>query len=138
MSDAVKAGLALLSATFRAELDAWQVRAYQRALKGVPADVLLVAADRLIDQAASGRKFFPLPTAPDWKGACAVILEERRRAAFLMGLEGCDHSSQFEEFTDKYGVIRMRRCACYQRGQALMAAVGALALPSYTEPENTD
>lgn len=135
-SGPVEAGLALLTSTFRAELDSYQVRAYQRALKGLPADVVLPACDRLIDEAAAGRQFFPMPTAPQWKEACAKIIEAKRKEAFRLGTAGCEHPSFMEEYQDERGVSWTRRCACYQRGKLAMAAVGEpLALPSWTEPE---
>jgi len=127
----IEAGLALLMATFRAELDTYQVRAYQRALQDLPADVVLPACDHLIDQAAAGRKFYPLPTAPEWKQACAVIIDGKRQAAFRLGLGGCDHPSFMESYQDENGVEWTRRCQCYLRGKQLMAAAGKpLALPA--------
>ena len=135
----IEAGLALLMATFRSELDSYQVRAYQRALKDLPADVVLPACDRLIDEAAAGRKFFPMPTAPEWKQACAVVIEFKRREAFKLGTAGCDHPSFMESYKDEHGVEWTRRCQCYQRGKQLMAAAGqSLALPAWNEPEQVE
>jgi hypothetical protein len=135
----VEAGLALLVSTFRAEIDSYQVRAYKRALVGLDAETVLAAADRLIDQAANGRKFYPLPTAPEWKQACAVVIEGKRQAAFRLGIGGCDHPAFMEEYQDERGITWTRRCACYQRGKQLMEAAGQpLALPSYTEPERAE
>ncbi|MFN0314759.1 MAG: hypothetical protein ACKVQA_06965 [Burkholderiales bacterium] len=137
-SGPIEAGLALLMSTFRAELDSYQVRAYQRALKGLSADVVLPACDRLIDEAAAGRKFFPMPTAPQWKEACSKVIEAQRKEAFRLGTVGCEHPSFLEEYQDDKGVWWTRRCACYQRGKQLMEAAGQpLALPSWTEPENS-
>jgi hypothetical protein len=131
----VEAGLALLMATFRAELDTYQVRAYQRALQDVPADVVLLACDHLIDQAAAGRKFYPTPTAPEWKQACAVVIETKRRKAFRLGTSGCEHPSFMESYKDDAGVQWTRRCECYKLGKQLMEAAGVtLALPAWNEP----
>lgn len=132
----VEAGLALLMATFRAELDTYQVRAYKRALQDLPADVVLPACDHLIDQAASGRKFYPMPSAPEWKQACAVVVQAKRRQAFKIGTAGCEHPSFMESYRDDQGVEWTRRCECYKRGKALAAAAGEpLALPAWTDSE---
>lgn len=128
--------LALLSSTFGGELDSYQVRAYDRALVGLPADVLLEAADSLIDAAAGGRKFYPMPTAPDVKGAAAEVIGRRRRAAFARAVSGCDHPRQFEPVIDREGVTRYQRCGCWKRGQLAMEAAGQpLALPAHEEAE---
>lgn len=126
----IESGLALLVSTFRADLDSYQVRAYKRALAGIDAEIVLSAADHLIDQAANGRKFYPLPSAPEWKAACQVIIARKRKAAFEIGVGGCDHPSYLEEYQDERGVWWTRRCRCYQRGKQLMDAAGQpLALP---------
>lgn len=130
-SDAIGNGLAYLCATFRSEVDSWQVRAYRRALAAIPADIIMDAAEHLIDQAAAGRKFYPLPQAPEWKEACAVVIKTRRQDAFKLGTSGCDHPSFMESYKDDAGVEWTRRCQCYQRGKQLQAAAGKpLALPA--------
>ena len=134
-STPIQAALAYLCATFRAEVDSWQVRAYQRALKDLDRETIMAAAEHLIDQAAAGRKFYPMPTAPEFKEACAGVIDRKRKAAFALGTSGCDHPGYMEEYQDDKGVWWTRRCACYQRGKQLMEAAGQpLALPSYTEP----
>lgn len=135
----IKGALAYLVATFRAEVDTYQARAYERALAEIPGDVIMEAAEDLINQAAGGRKFYPMPTAPEWKEACSKIIEKKRRAAFLIGINGCEHPSFLEEYQDERGVWWTRRCQCYERGKKLMAAAGeSLALPSYTERETEE
>ena len=135
----VQAGLAYLVSTFRAEVDSWQVRAYTKALAGIDAETVMAAAEHLIDQAAAGRKFYPLPTAPEWKQACAVIIDSKRQAAFRLGLGGCDHPSFMESYQDENGVEWTRRCQCYLRGKQLMAAAGQpLALPAVTLDEDRE
>jgi hypothetical protein len=89
------------------------------------------AAEHLIDQAAAGRKFYPLPQAPEWKEACAKVIQTRRQDAFKLGTSGCDHPSFMESYKDDAGVEWTRRCACYLRGKQLQAAAGKpLALPA--------
>ena len=135
----VQAGLAYLVSTFRAEVDSWQVRAYTKALAGIDAETVMAAAESLIDQAAAGRKFFPLPTAPEWKAACAAVIKTKRQDAFKLGTTGCDHPSFMESYKDDAGVEWTRRCACYQRGKQLMAAAGQpLALPPVTSDNDRD
>jgi hypothetical protein len=138
--DALKAGLALLATTFRAELDSPQVRTYQRALKGYDGDVVLAAADALIQQAAQGRTFYPLPTPPDWVGACEAVVADRRRRVVRAHLEHCDHAGHW---LDEGG--RVRRCPCWetamQAGKALGAAreaVQPVALPSWHHPDEQE
>ena len=138
-ADAIGNGLAYLCATFRAEVDSWQVRAYRRALAKIPADIIMDAAEHLIDQAANGRKFFPLPQAPQWKEACATVIKARRQDAFKLGTSGCDHPSFMESYQDENGVEWTRRCQCYLRGKHLMAAAGQpLALPAVTPDEDRE
>lgn len=125
--------LALLCSTFRCEIDSYQKRAYVRTLGDVPGDVLLAAADLLINESAAGRKFYPMPTAPDVKGACAKVLKQRQQAARDLHLSDCPHSSQWVE-DEKTG--RLKRCPCYERMQAAIASIGTLALPAApSEPE---
>ena len=139
MTTPVQAGLAYLVSTFRAEVDSWQVRAYTKALAGIDAETVMAAAEHLIDQAAAGRKFYPLPTAPEWKAACATVIKTRRQDAFKLGTSGCDHPSFMESYQDAQGVQWTRRCGCYQRGQQLMAAAGQpLALPAVTLDEDRE
>lgn len=117
--------LALLCSTFRCEMDSYQKRAYVRTLGDVPGDVLLSAADLLINESAAGRKFYPMPTAPDVKGACAKVMASKRKAAAALHLEGCDHSSHFIEIDGKN-----KRCPCWERAQLAMESIGqAIALP---------
>lgn len=135
----IKNALAYLVATFRSEVDTYQARAYERALAGIPGEVVMAAAEHLIDQAAAGRKFYPMPTAPEWKEACSKVIETKRREAFQIGVSGCEHPRFLDEYQDDKGVWWTRRCACYERGKQLMAAAGEpLALPSYTEPERPE
>ena len=140
MATPIESGLAYLCATFRAELDSFQVRAYKRALAGIAGDVVMTACERLIDEAAAGRKFYPLPTAPQWKEACAKVLDQKRRDAFRLSTASCEHSRFMEEYQKDDGTWWTRRCACYQQGMKAMEAAGQpLALPSYQEPdENGD
>lgn len=121
--------LALFMATFRAKLDDYQVRAYSRSLDGIPADVLFEAADGLINAAAGGRKFYPLPTAPDVKGACAEVMSKRRNAAARLHLDGCEHSGHWID--EGRG---MTRCPCWTQAMRAMETVGErIALPPAPE-----
>ena len=139
MTTPVQSALAYLVSTFRAEVDSWQVRAYTKALAGIDAETVMAAAEHLIDQAAAGRKFYPLPTAPEWKAACVAVINTKRQDAFRLGTEGCDHPSFMESYQDAQGREWTRRCDCYQRGQQLMAAAGQpLALPAVTLDEDRE
>lgn len=125
MSKAVQDMLALFVSTFNGEIDTWQKRAYVRAIGDVPREVVLEAADLLINEAAGGRKFYPMPTAPDVKGACAKVIEVKRTAAWVAAIKHCEHSGHWEEIDGK-----LRRCSCWKRGQLAMdAASKPLTLP---------
>lgn len=121
---AIRNGLALLAASMRQEVDAVQVRAYLHGLKPIAGDVVLEGAERLIRE--PGRRFFP--TVPEWIGACAVIINERRAKASTLaealqkdcavcGGSGwrCVAVSGFE---------RVTRCKCWTEGLRLVANAG--------------
>lgn len=117
--------LALFVATFGGDVDTWQRRAYERALRDVPRDVLLEAADRLINEAAAGRKFYPMPSSPEVKGACAAVVAAKRARAWQIAMAHCTHDSHY---IHENGVDR--RCPCWDVGMKAMAAAGhPLALP---------
>jgi len=128
-NESVQSGLMLLCATFRAEVDKWQVRAYERALKEVPEAFILAGADRLIAEATAGRKFYPLPTACEWKAACAVEIAEARKKVASLLLSTCSHTGHWETVTEN-GVEAVTRCACYRHAMKAMNTVAQpLALP---------
>lgn len=123
--------LEFLCQTFGHEPDPWERRGYERTLAGINGDVLTEAAQNLVDQAAAGRKFYPLPKAPDWKAECAKVMAAKRKAVAAIHLESCDHSSHFVEVNG-----RQQRCPCWRRAQEAMAAVGqAIALPPSREDQ---
>jgi hypothetical protein len=118
-------GLEFLCQTFGCELDAWERKAYERTLKGINGGVLAEAAQLLVDEAAAGRKFYPVPKAPDWKAACAKVIAKRQHAARMLHLADCDHSSQWIE--NEKG--QLERCPCWNRLQYALTTIGAIALP---------
>lgn len=130
MTPGIKSLALFLGATFRADIDALQLRAYARALDGIADDVLLAAGEKLVDEAASGKRFFPVPTPADVKRQAAAVLAERRKAAAARALADCQHDSGWTSFTDVDGVERVKRCDCWRAAQAAMNAVGQpIALP---------
>lgn len=132
---AVRHGLALLTASFRQEVDTIQVRAYLHGLKDLPAHVITEGASRLAREI--GRRFFP--TVPEWRTACAAIVDERRadaarRAKALQ--EDCPdcHGSGWANAEGPNAVIR---CVCAKRALELLRDAGEplerperLALPT--------
>jgi len=128
----VRQGLEFLCQTFGHEMDAWERAAYERTLKDISPGVLADAAQLLVDQAAGGRKFYPLPKAPDWKAACATVIARRQKAARQLHLENCDHSSQWID-----GPNGLERCPCWKRLQSAIEEIGQLALPPPDEPTPT-
>lgn len=132
---AIRNGLALMVTAFRQDVDAPQVRAYLRVLKGIPADVLLEGADRLC--AEPGRRFFP--TTAEWSGACAGVIDERRKAAARTARalrEDCPdcHGSGFR---DAEGPNQVTQCSCVKRAAEVMRLAPATlrALPPSSDPE---
>ena len=107
---AVRHLVLLLAASFRCEIDALQLRAYERALKGFSDDVLLEAGDRLVMAAASGEKYYPVPTPPQCLEMCNKVLSDRRQAAAKLHLADCTHDSHFEEIDGQ-----LQRCSCFRR-----------------------
>lgn len=105
----------VLAASFRAEIDALQLRAYERALQGMTEDVLVQATDRLVMAAARGEKYYPVPTPPQCLEMCHRVISERRIEAVKLHLEHCDHDSHFEEIDGK-----LQRCSCFRRAMIAM------------------
>lgn len=131
----IRDALALLSVTFRADMEAPQTRSYERALADVKdqPEILQKAAELLIDEAANGRQFYPVPKPADLKGACAKVIEVMRLKAFSEAAEACDHSPRFfEEITREDGSTELRRCSHWKIGKASMDAIAKpLTLPGY-------
>lgn len=137
-------GLEFLCQTFGYEMDAWERAAYERTLKDINGGVIAEAAQVLVDQAAAGRKFFPVPKAPDWKAECAKVIERRRNEAYRDSLPAlcstCGHEKSHTGARWKTvtvnGVERLTTCDC--RTVALEAAdrVGQpIALPPSREDQ---
>ncbi len=129
--------LEFLCQTFGYEMDSWERKAYERTLAGLSAEVLTQGAQRLVDQAAAGRKFYPVPKAP-----CVKVQTQLRLAAYRDSLPIlcpiCEHEKSYEGARFKTvienGVERLTQCDC--RTAALDAAdrVGQpLALPASRE-----
>lgn len=131
--DAVRVGLHTLALALRQEVDVPQRTIYVRALRHVPADVIREAVVRLVRE--PGRRFFP--TVPEWLGACAAIIDERRQArarqarALMEDCPDCGGSGWREV---ERGVVR---CTCHRRAQELLAGVPA-ALPRPALVESTE
>jgi hypothetical protein len=125
---AIRQGLALFATSLRQDVDTYQVAAYLRGLKDVPADVVLEGADAQIRRMAlqpSGKRFFP--TVPDWLASCAGVVHERRQAAARQAKalqEDCPdcHGSGW---ADAEGPNAVQRCRCLTRSVELMANVTA-------------
>jgi len=132
----IRQGLEFLCQTFGYEMDAWERAAYERTLKDISADILAEAAQMLVDEAAAGRKFYPLPKAPDWKAAAAKVLNNRRKAAQLEQLKNCQHLTGHWREVIVNGVTRMARCECWEAGKAAADRIGApLELPAVASDE---
>ena len=129
-------GLEFLCQTFGCEIDSWERRAYERTLKGISGEILAEAAQVLVDEAAAGRKFYPVPKAPDWKAACSKVLNAKRKAAQLELLKNCPHLTGHWREVVVNGVTRMARCECWEAGEAAANRIGApLELPAMAGDE---
>lgn len=124
----IRQGLEFLCQTFGAEIDAWERKAYERTLKGIDGGVLAEAAQLLVDESAAGRKFYPLPKAPDWKAACVKVIQKRRKA-IADSEKPCEvcHGSRWQDTPNG-----LTRCECHTRLMAAMDAAGQL-LPATAE-----
>lgn len=123
-------GLEFLCQTFGAEIDSWERKAYERTLKDVDGGVLAEAAQLLVDEASAGRKFYPIPKAPDWKAACVKVIQKRRKAiADAQGPCEVCHGSRWKDTPNG-----LTRCDCHTALMAAMDAVGKLLeLPAAPE-----
>lgn len=126
-------------ANWGGEIDTLDVRAFRRALAGVPWEILCAAGDRLVREAAAGRRFFPRPTPSDVLGACAHELAARRQAVWAAALaRPCPECEgrRWRAMVDAEGVERLRRCACWVAARREAEAVGPpLALPAAEEEQ---
>lgn len=129
--------VAFLAVSFgKMDIEAPQTRSYERTLADVgdQADVLMKAAELLIDEHANGRQFYPMPKPSDLKGACAKVIELLRLKAFHDASIGCDHPRYMEELTREDGSTILQRCSCWKRGKQAMDAVAKpLSLPPSRE-----
>jgi hypothetical protein len=127
---AVRDGLALMCMALRQEVDAPQRRVYVRGLADVPADVIEAGADRLVTE--PGRRFFP--TLPEWIGACAAVIDERRKWAARVALQirnECPvcHGSGFQDIE---GPNQVTQCSCVKQAAELMANAPTAIRPMLT------
>lgn len=106
----------------RAQLHAWCL-----SMRDVPRAIVAEAFDRIV---AGGVTWMPKPG--EVKKICAAIILEKRAQARRGALEKCQHPNHWIEIT-AHGVTRMKRCACWERGEKLALAVAQpLALPEST------
>lgn len=128
--DAVKLALAYLCATFRAEVDRWQARAYSRLLQGYADDLIWAGAERLLALASQGVKYYPIPTAPQWKEQIERELRQRRAHAAALHAD-CPTCLGSRWVDTPQGVVR---CACHQRMMAAMTQIGVPQLETRDDP----
>jgi hypothetical protein len=132
----IRDAVAFLAVEFRTEVDAPQRRAFERTLAELAKqpEILLAGAERLVNEAAKGRQFYPMPLAHDLKGACAKIIAAKHAEAARLHLADCDHSSHYIEEPDRAGILRAKRCPCWVRYETAKQLIGQpLSLPSHEE-----
>lgn len=123
--------------SFNGEMDSPKRKSYARILEGIPVPFIELALDRLINENAGGRQFYPMPTPADLKAACAKVIAEARQSAFVAALgpgkcEHC-HGTRWKSI-DVEGSERLTRCDCWTGALKAMNAVAQpLALPPAPE-----
>jgi hypothetical protein len=131
----IRDAVAFLAVNFqKMDMEAPTTRSYERALKDLaeqPA-ILQQAVELLIDEAANGRQFYPIPKPADLKGACAKVIEVLRLKAFVDAAGVCDHQPKFfEEITRADGSTELKRCSHWRIGKAEMEKIAKpLELPA--------
>jgi hypothetical protein len=131
----IRDAVAFLAVNFqKMDMEAPTTRSYERALKDMAAEpeILQKAVELLIDEAANGRQFYPIPKPADLKGACAKVIEVLRLKAFCDAAGVCDHSPRFfEEITREDGSTELRRCSHWKIGKQAMEQIAKpLSLPA--------
>lgn len=128
--------------SFNGEMDSPRRKAYARALEAIPIAFIETALDRLVDEHAGGRTFYPMPTPADLKAACAKVIDAKRKQTFAKALEApCVHcaGSRWITVRDPENVERLTRCDCWTGAVKAMNAVAQpLALPPAPEPPYGD
>lgn len=100
--------------------------AYILSLQDVSPEILTAAVESLVRQGVTW-----MPKPGDLKAECAKVMAAKRKAVAAIHLESCDHASHFIE---DQATKRMKRCPCWDRAQAAMAAVGQpITLPASRE-----
>lgn len=93
-----------------------QVLAFLQALEDVPRALV---AEAVAARVQAGVTWMPKPG--ELKADCARLRSEARATAAKRILIDCPHTGHWAEDADG----RVDRCACWQRAQAAMAAIGA-------------
>lgn len=93
-----------------------QVLAFLQALEDVPRELV---AQAVAARVRAGVTWMPKPG--ELKADCAKLRTEARAAAFKKAVAGCAHAGYWAENAQG----QVDRCACWTRGQAAMAAIGA-------------
>jgi hypothetical protein len=130
----IRDAVAFLAVNFqKMDMEAPTTRSYERALKDLAnePEILQQAVELLIDEAANGRPFYPIPKPADLKGACAKVIEVKRLKAFCDAAGVCDHSPKFfEEIEREDGSTVLQRCSHWKIGRAEMEKIAKpLSLP---------
>jgi hypothetical protein len=130
----IRDAVAFLAVNFqKMDMEAPTTRSYERALKDLAEEpaILQQAVELLIDEAANGRQFYPIPKPADLKGACAKVIEVKRLKAFCDAAGVCDHSPKFfEEIEREDGSTVLQRCSHWKIGRAEMEKIAKpLSLP---------
>jgi len=105
-----------------------QTYAWRLSMADVPRPILEEAIANMVRRGVTW-----MPRPGDVKAECAKVMAAKRQAAIALHLDSCEHPRQFEEFTDRNGVVRNRKCSCWKRAQHAADLIGQAILPPSRE-----
>lgn len=120
--DEAKAVLIPVALAFRAEFDPPTRKAYQRVLRDVPATLVAVALEDLID---AGARFFP--SAPEILSASELARRRLLAAHPYDGCVDCELQKGFRTIQRPGEQKTVEPCPCKARHQAKLARLGLIA-----------
>jgi hypothetical protein len=107
-----------------------RIEAYHRGLQDVPIPLLTQVVDRLIQTVGSESfRWTALPAVADIRQAAETIRREELRRHPYQGCLECDQQKGWIEVKDDHGVLRARRCRCWQGHQEKLERLGLSAKP---------
>lgn len=108
----------------RPPLDEADFTFYFKKLEDVTIDIVVAALDALSKE----QNYFP--TVARIRERADRIIFDLRAEAWKTALQACPHDNHWIEVADAAGVVRTKRCPCWEQGITAAKAIGErLALP---------